>query len=102
MSLKRILAGILSASLVLTVALSGCNNGQSGSADPSSSTGEGSRPRLPRPRARTQGISLKSYKPLLITILWASFSPPPIFWSGMKELKPSLSYKATIKAIQKS
>ena len=42
MSLKRILAGILSASLVLTVALSGCNNGQSGSADPSSSTGEGS------------------------------------------------------------
>ena len=38
MSLKRILAGILSASLVLTVALSGCNNGQSGSADPSSST----------------------------------------------------------------
>ena len=42
MSLKRILAGILSASLVLTVALSGCSNGQSGSADPSSSTGEGS------------------------------------------------------------
>ena len=41
MSLKRILAGILSASLVLTVALSGCNNGQSGSADPSSSTGGG-------------------------------------------------------------
>ena len=30
MSLKRILAGILSASLVLTVALSGRNNGQSG------------------------------------------------------------------------
>ena len=89
MSLKRILAGILSASLVLTVALSGCNNGQSGSADPSSSTG-------------TQEISLKSYKPLLITILWALFSPPPTFWSGMKELKPSLSYKAMIKAIQKS
>ena len=42
MSLKRILAGILSASLVLTVALSGCNNGQSGSADPSSSTEKGS------------------------------------------------------------
>ena len=100
MSLKRILAGILSASLVLTVALSGCNNGQSGSADPSSSTGEGSS--AASAAERTQGISLKSYKPLLITILWASFSPPPIFWSGMKELKPSLSYKATIKAIQKS
>lgn len=38
MSSKRILAGILSASLVLTVALSGCNNGQGGSAAPSSST----------------------------------------------------------------
>ena len=38
MSSKRILAGILSASLMLTVALSGCNNGQGGSAAPSSST----------------------------------------------------------------
>lgn len=42
MSSKRILAGILSASLVFTIALSGCNNGQgSSSADPSS-TGESS------------------------------------------------------------
>ncbi len=81
MSLKRILAGILSASLVLTVALSGCNNGQSGSADPSSSTGEGSSA-ASAAESEDTGISLKSYKPLLITILWASFSLPPIYWSG--------------------
>lgn len=100
MSLKRILAGILSASLVLTVALSGSITGRAAPLTHLHQQGK-ALPRLLPPRARTQGINLKSYKLLLIAILWASFSLPPIYWSGMKELKPSLSYKATIKAIQK-
>ena len=81
MSSKRILAGILSASLVPTIALSGCNNGQgSSSADPSS-TGESSSA-ASATESETQGTNRKSCKLLLITILSALFSLPPICWSG--------------------
>ena len=87
MSLKRILAGILSASLVLTVALSGCSDGQSSSADPSSSTGEGS---SAASAAESEDTGEKPEKLQAIVD------------NDTVELKPSLSYKATIKAIQKS